>query len=60
MLLKDLDTALPIYKLVKDMSERFIRLSNYSGCAYSINRMLRLRTLARTLAKQQNMLGLIS
>jgi hypothetical protein len=60
MLLKDSDTAPPVYELVKDMSERFMRLSDYSGRACPMNRMLRLRTLARTLAKQRNTPGLVS
>ncbi|KAF1828018.1 hypothetical protein BDW02DRAFT_593434 [Decorospora gaudefroyi] len=42
------------------MVERFMQLSSFQGIVSPMNRMLRLRTLARTLAKEQYTSGLVS
>ncbi|UPX19135.1 uncharacterized protein EKO05_0009407 [Ascochyta rabiei] len=57
---KDPCTAPTAYELVKDMSERFMTLSDFKGTPSPMNRMLRLRTLARTQAKQRNTPGIVS
>jgi hypothetical protein len=53
-LYKDLETAPTTYELVRDMAEWFMMLSDYKGTLSPMNRMLRLRTLARTYASQRN------
>ncbi|UPX14717.1 uncharacterized protein EKO05_0005192 [Ascochyta rabiei] len=58
--LKDPCTAPTAYELVKDMSERFMTLSDFKGTPSPMNRMLRLRTLARTQAKRRNTPGIVS
>jgi superfamily II DNA helicase RecQ len=49
-----------VHELVRDMAERFMQLSSFQGTVTPMNRMLRLRTLARTLAKQRNTSGLVA
>jgi superfamily II DNA helicase RecQ len=56
----DADTALAAYQLVRDMAERFMTLSDFQGKPSPMNRMLRLRTLARTQAKRRNTPGTVS
>jgi superfamily II DNA helicase RecQ len=60
MILRDPTTAPPVYELVKEASAKFMTLANYDSPVCPMNRMLRLRTLARTLAKQRNTLGVVS
>jgi superfamily II DNA helicase RecQ len=54
------ETAPTAYELVRDMAERFMTLSDYRGMPSPINRMLRLRTLARSYASQRNTPGMVS
>lgn len=49
-----------VHELVRDMAERFMTLSSYRGIVSPMNRMLRLRTLARAMAKQRNTSGFVS
>jgi hypothetical protein len=57
---KDAETAPTAYGLVRDMAERFMTLSDYKGTPSPMNRMLRLRTLARTYAGRRNTPGIVS
>jgi len=57
---KDPDTAPTAYQLVRDMAERFMTLSDFKGMPSPMNRMLRLRTLARTQAGRRNAPGIVS
>lgn len=59
-LLRDPDTAPTAYELVREMSERFLTLCDYRGTPSPMNRMLRLRTLARTEAKKHNTPGIVA
>ena len=47
-------------QLVSDMAERFITLSTYKNAPTPINRMLRLRTLARTEGIKHNTAGIVA
>ncbi|KAF3029137.1 hypothetical protein E8E11_000090 [Didymella keratinophila] len=42
------------------MAERFLTLCDYKGAPSPMNRMLRLRTLARTEAKKHNTSGIVA
>jgi hypothetical protein len=59
-LLRDPDTAPTAYELAREMSERFLTLCDYRGTLSPMNRMLRLRTLARTEAKKHNTPGIVA
>jgi hypothetical protein len=56
----DPETAPTAFELVRDMAERFMTLSDYKGTPSPMNRMLRLRTLARKLAGQRNTPGMVA
>ncbi|CAA9960673.1 DNA helicase recq [Pyrenophora teres f. maculata] len=57
---KDADTAPTAYELVRDMADRFMTLSDFKGTPSPMNRMLRLRTLARSQARRRNTPGIVS
>jgi hypothetical protein len=57
---RDVERGPSVDELVKDMTEQFMQLSSFQGFVRPMNRMLRLRTLARTLAKRRNTSGLVS
>lgn len=57
---RDPGTAPTTYELVKDMAERFLTLSDFQGKPSPMNRMLRLRTLARAQAKRRNTPGTVA
>jgi superfamily II DNA helicase RecQ len=59
-LLRYPDTAPTAYELVKEMAERFLTLCDYQGAPSPMNRILRLRTLARTEAKKHNTSGIVA
>ena len=48
-----------VHELVRDIAKQFIVLSCFSSLITPINRLLRQRTYARTLAKQRNAPGLV-
>lgn len=49
-----------VHELVKDRAERFMRLTGFQEMVSPMNRMLRLRTLAITFARQRNASGMVS
>ncbi|CAE7173497.1 DUF3505 multi-domain protein [Pyrenophora teres f. teres] len=57
---KDADTAPTAYELVRDMADRFMTLSDFKGTPSPMNRMLRLRTLARSQSRRRNTPGIVS
>lgn len=59
-LVADPDTAPSAYELVREMSEQFLTLCDYRGAPSPMNRMLRLRTLARTEAKKHTTRGIVA
>jgi len=49
-----------VYELVKDKANRYMRLTGFQEFVSPMNRMLRLRTLAVTFARQRNASGMVS
>lgn len=52
--------GLSVHELVKDKAERYMRLAGFQEMVSPMNRMLRLRTLAITFARQRNAPGMVS
>jgi hypothetical protein len=57
---QDLDTTLSVYELVKEKAEEVLMLSDFNNRPTLMNRILRLRALARATSHNHNTKGIVS